>query len=128
MSATTAKDCIAAIRALGHVGYVTGTTLFGPAMLGLRATTTNHVVVSDLWVSPSARGQGLGQRLLDTCIEQADLHRVCLQVRPCAFDRTAGGMTTKALRAWYARNQFCTVDGSERMVRGPQQPLNGSLL
>lgn len=125
-SVETARECIAAIRTFGAAGYVKGTTLFGPAFIGLRATTRGRVVISQLWVSPSVRGQGLGQRMLDTCFEHADRLGVSLQVRPCAFDRQAGDMVTKKLRAWYARNMFCTVDGSELMVRGPQ-PKGASL-
>jgi GNAT superfamily N-acetyltransferase len=118
---SSAFECIDAIRTLGEgEGYVKGTTLFGPCFVGLKATLANRVQISDVWVSPSRRGEGLGQRMLDTCIEQADLHRVTLQVRPCAFDRQSGDMDTKKLRAWYARNQFCTVDGSELMRRAPQ--------
>jgi GNAT superfamily N-acetyltransferase len=117
---STAQDCIEEIRQQGDVGYVKGTTLFGPCFLGLKATAANRVVISDLWVSPTQRGEGHGQRMLDTCKEYADIYRVTLQVRPCAFDRQAGDMDTKKLRAWYARNRFCTVDGSELMRRAPQ--------
>jgi ribosomal protein S18 acetylase RimI-like enzyme len=122
-----ARACIAAIRAQGVEGYVAGTTLFGPAFVGLRATLLDRVVITDIWVSPSVRGSGHGQRILNICIESADIHGVTLQVRPSAFDRKSGDMDTRKLRAWYARNQFCTVDGSELLRRGPQplQPSKG---
>ena len=114
-----AHDCIAAIRALGHIGYVKGTTLFGPALVGLRASARG-VEISDLWVSPSARGEGPGVRILRTCIEQAYFHNVHLWVRPCPFDRTPGDMNKAALRAWYARHGFEPF-GLDHMVRLPDR-------
>jgi GNAT superfamily N-acetyltransferase len=119
--ANSATDCIEEIRMLGDgEGYVKGTTLFGPAFVGLRATRSGRVVITDLWVSKTRRGDGLGQRMLDTCIEQADLLGVTLQLRPHAFDRGAGDMSTQKLRTWYARNGFYKV-GSELMLRTPQR-------
>lgn len=118
-----ADDCIFDIRARGHAGFVKGTTLFDPCLLGLRKTVLQHVVVTDVWVSPSCRGMGHGRRMLQLCIDAADRHGVTLKVRPCAFARQTGDMSIKALRAWYARHSFCTVDGSEWMVRGPQVAL-----
>lgn len=114
-----ARDCIAAIAALGDVGYVKGTTLMGPAFVGLRASARG-VEITDLWVSPSARREGHGDRLLRTCIEQAQCHNVHLWVRPCPFDRTPGDMGKPALRAWYARHGFEAYDLTH-MVRLPDR-------
>lgn len=120
-SAQKARECVNSIRSRGDgAGYVPGTTLFGAAFVGLKATTAGRVVISDVWVSPTWRGSGKGRELLEICMEHADSHGVTLQVRPHAFHRQGGDMDTKKLRAWYARNGFCTVDGSELMRRGPQ--------
>jgi GNAT superfamily N-acetyltransferase len=113
-----ALQCIAEIRSRGDgEGYVTGSTLFGPGFVGLKATRAGRVVITDLWISPSRRGEGLGQRVLDTCTEVADAFGVELQLRPREFDRRSGGMSSRQLRWWYARNGFRAVSGSEFMRR-----------
>lgn len=117
---SAARDCIDAIRSFGWVGYVKGTTLFGPAFVGLRATPKGRVAITELWVSPSARGLGHGQRILNTCIEQADQHEVVLQVRPCAFGRTPGDMLTGRLCLWYAKHGFADPLGRGLMTRTPR--------
>lgn len=114
-----AHDCIAAIAAKGDVGYVNGTTLIGPAFVGLRASARG-VEISELWVSPSARRQGHGDLLMHLCIEQAYFHNVHLWVRPCPFDRTPGDMSKAALRAWYACHGFEPF-GLDHMVRLPDR-------
>jgi GNAT superfamily N-acetyltransferase len=117
---SAALQCIAEIRSRGDgEGYVAGSTLFGPGFVGLKATRAGRVVITDLWISPSRRGEGLGQQILDCCTEVADRHGVVLQLRPREFDRRSGGMSSRALRAWYARNGFRAVSGSEFMRRAP---------
>jgi GNAT superfamily N-acetyltransferase len=117
---SAAQYCIAEIRGRGDGdGYVTGSTLFGPGFVGLKATRAGRVVITDLWISPSRRGEGLGQNILDCCSEEADRHGVVLQLRPREFDRRSGGMSSRDLRCWYARNGFRAVSGSEFMRREP---------
>jgi GNAT superfamily N-acetyltransferase len=115
----TAKSCAERMRALGVDGPFIGTTLVGNAMFGLR-TRDGAVVLSDLWVSPSVRGRGLGEQLLGQLLVLADLHQVPVRLRPCSFDRRRGtGLTTARLRRWYGRYGFA-ARGDVWMVRAPQ--------
>lgn len=119
---TRAQACVASLRTLGVEGPFANTTLIGSAMLGLRITRPGAVVVSDLWVSPSSRGRGLGRRLLTQVCAYADFHQVPLRLRPCAFDRQRGGAcppTTPQLRRWYLAHGFAP-HGQLWMVRAPQ--------
>lgn len=115
-----AACCVAALQALGVAGPWKHSTLYDCAAWSLRAMSPGYVAMSDFWVSESVRGQGIGRELLALLCDFADLYAVQVVIRPHAFNRSKGSMTTPQLRAWYARNHFCTVDGSELMRRGPQ--------
>jgi GNAT superfamily N-acetyltransferase len=84
--------------------------------------------LSAIKVAPSARGQGLAGKALDTLLEEADGDQVMVSLTPEQFGGE-GGMTDTQLRAWYARKGFVPNTGagrvqetSDSMVRPPETP------
>lgn len=112
---TAARELYDALRQRGIEAPIHGCTLFqaGAAMLGLRIRA-NCVQISDLWVSPTLRGQGQARALLrDTVLPLADQFGVPLRLRVCAFDRRGGtGMTDPQLRRWYESLGFASTRGT----------------
>lgn len=97
-----------ALRQRGIEAPVYGCTLYQPGvMLGLRIRG-ECVQISDLWVSPSLRGQGHGRQFMDgVVLPLADHFGVPLRLYVGAFDRRRGtGMTEAQLRQWYRRLGF----------------------
>lgn len=109
-----AHDLHNALRERGIESPIYGCTLYQPGvMLGLRVRD-GCVQISDLWVSPTLRGQGHGRSLLrETVIPMADAFGVPLRLRVCAFDRRRGtGMTDAQLRRWYQSLGFTATRGA----------------
>ncbi|WP_431287503.1 GNAT family N-acetyltransferase [Roseateles chitinivorans] len=110
----TARMLYDALRERGIEAPIYGCTLYQPGvMLGLRIRD-GCVQISDLWVSPTLRGQGHGRTLLrNTVLPLADHFGVPLRLRVCAFDRRGGtGMTDPQLRRWYEALGFAPTRGT----------------
>lgn len=111
MPKTKVEILIEHVYALGNEGPISNTVmLFNCALVGLRRSPrlTNTVRIDHLWVSPTARGEKVGQRVLSLIMEHADGIGVNLELRPAAFDRDRckGSPTDLGLREWYRRNGF----------------------
>lgn len=110
----SARKLYDALRERGIEAPIYGCTLYQPGvMLGLRIRD-GCVQISDLWVSPTLRGQGHGRTLLrNTVLPLADHFGVPLRLRVCAFDRRGGtGMTDPQLRRWYEGLGFAPTRGT----------------
>lgn len=119
---TAARQLYAALRQRGIEAPIYGCTLYQPGvMLGLRVRS-GCVQISDLWVSPTLRGQGHGRCLMrETVLPMADAFDVPLRLRVCGFDRRGGtGMTDAQLRRWYQSLGFEPTRGAW-MRRQPRQ-------
>jgi ribosomal protein S18 acetylase RimI-like enzyme len=119
------------IMGLGPAGPVLRTVMVdNVAIIGVRATKTlPRIAVHYIWISPSTRGHGHGNRVLDQVLRIADAHDVEVQLRPACFDRVhfgvRTGLDTRSLIAWYERKGFV------RQARRPVQllrPRSGQLL
>lgn len=114
-AAQRARRCVQMLYEATLIGLVTGTRISGPAVFGLRARAP-FVVLSDLWVSPSCRGQGHGRRIMEMVVQAADACGCPLRLRVAPFARHPGGMGLGELRRWYGRFGFDQARGDD-MVR-----------
>ncbi len=79
-------------------GPLWGVAVYSPAFSTTRGTSGAYV--SDLWVSPRARGAGLGQRLLGAVAQDAALHWRAGFIRLTVYD------DNPAAQRFYARLGF----------------------
>jgi GNAT superfamily N-acetyltransferase len=114
-AAQRARRCVQMLWESTLIGMVPGTRISGPALFGLRVRAP-YVVLSDLWVSPSCRGQGHGQRVMEMVVQAADACGCPLRLRVAPFARHPGGMGLGELRRWYGRFGFDLARGDD-MVR-----------
>lgn len=89
------------------------TTGGGGALLARRPKKT--VILKSIWVTPAARGRGVGTRILEEVCEALDYYglRCRLRVVP------TGQMDAEALRHWYESFGFKRVGTKNKMVRRP---------
>lgn len=99
--------CVAAIGSLHNASYVgpwVGSRMRGPVVFEVRRTRGGRLRLESLWVSPSVRGRGIGNDMLQLIARTCDWFGVECELVPRPFD----GRPVKVaeLRAWYARHGF----------------------
>lgn len=79
----------------------------------------NHWVLSNLWVTPNARGNGYGSQALSQALQWADEHdyRLLLEVGQYGDNAPLDDWT---LTQWYKRNGFRWDREWELFARSPQ--------
>lgn len=73
------------------------------------------MLITRINVPVKSRGTGLGTRILNEVLRDADRFGVTLCLEPMP----SGGMTFKSLRDWYERNGFVSIN-PHMMVRIPR--------
>jgi ribosomal protein S18 acetylase RimI-like enzyme len=91
-------------------GTVVGAALYSPVFSTVRAGA--GVYVSDLWVAPSARGQGLGRRLLNAIADDAATVWSVRFLKLVVYDDNAEA------RAFYDRLGFSAAQGETTLTLG----------
>lgn len=91
-------------------GQVVGAALFSPAFSTVMAST--GVYVSDLWVSETMRGLGLGRRLLRAVAQDAGSVWNARYLKLAVYDDNPSG------RAFYDRLGFAPTEGETTLSLG----------
>jgi|GEM_PF-178133 len=91
-------------------GPLWGVAVYSPAFSTTRGAAGAYV--SDLWVSPRARGAGLGQRLLGAVAQDAALHWRAGFIRLTVYD------DNPAAQRFYARLGFVPARGETVFTLG----------
>lgn len=93
------------------------------ARIKLERRSGDHFWIDWVFVPPAYRADGLGRRLMDEVVADANLHgvRLSLEARACA------GLSQEGLEAWYGRFGFVKTpfrgDFGPILVRAPERQV-----
>lgn len=89
-----------------------GAALYSPVFSTVRGAA--GVYVSDLWISPEMRGQGLGARLLAEVARAGAVHWTATWLKLAVYDHS------HAAQLFYQRLGFAPARGMQQLRLGPQ--------